>query len=82
MKIRTKELGDKNIIGAQVTKYRKLKSMKQKDFISLLQLEGLDMNPTSASKLEGQTRQVIDKEVLIISKALGVPIANLFPNGF
>jgi len=80
MKTRKNELGDKNIVGAQVTKIRAIRGLKQKDFIALLQVAGADINPTSVSKLEGQTRQVIDKEILIISKVLNVPIGNLFPD--
>jgi len=78
MKTRKNELGDKNIIGAQITKIRISKGLKQKEFISYLQVEGLDINPTSVSKLEGQTRQVTDKEIIVIAKVLGVSPAELF----
>ena len=39
---------------------------------------GLDINPTSYSKLEGQIRIATDKEAYYISKALNVPIEKLF----
>ena len=39
---------------------------------------GLDMNPTSYSKLEGQIRIATDKEVLVASKILNVDINELF----
>ena len=51
MKLRKNEYGDCNIIGRRVEQLRKEKGIKQKDFIAKLQLEGLDMNPTSYSKL-------------------------------
>jgi len=78
MKIRKNKLGNKNVIGAQITRIRKTKGLKQKEFISFLQVEGLDINPTSVSKLEGQTRQVTDKEIIVIAKVLGVLPAELF----
>jgi transcriptional regulator with XRE-family HTH domain len=78
MKIRVKEYGDCNIIGKTVEKLRKERKIKQKDFIARLQVLGLDINPTSYSKLEGQVRIATDKEVLAISKVLCVPIEKLF----
>lgn len=52
--------------------------MKQKDLISRLQIEGLDINPSSFSKIEGQTRQITDIEILIIAKVLEVNVQDLF----
>lgn len=78
MKIRKKEYGDCNLIGKNVEALRKKQGIKQKDFISKLQLYGLDINPTSYSKLEGQVRLANDKEIYVISKILGVKIEDLF----
>jgi len=78
MKQRKKEYGDVNIIGKNVERLRKLNGYKQKDFISKLQVMGLDINPTSYSKLEGQIRLASDKEVYLIAKALNVPLEDLF----
>lgn len=63
MKQRKKAYGDVNIIGKNVERLRKANGFKQKDFISKLQVMGLDINPTSYSKLEGQIRLATDKEV-------------------
>ena len=76
--MRKNEYGDCNIIGIRVEKLRKEKGIKQKDFIAKLQLEGLDMNPTSYSKLEGQIRIATDKEVLAIAKVLEIKTDDLF----
>ncbi len=57
---------------------RKEKGMKQKEFIAKLQLFGLDMNPTSYSKLEGQVRIATDKEIYAIARVLDVDIDSLF----
>ena len=80
MKIRKKEYGDCNIVGKNVERIRKERKITQKDFISQLQLFGLDINPTSYSKLEGQIRIATDKEIFAISKVLDVKIEDLFSN--
>lgn len=80
MKTRTNGYDDRNLIGRRVEALRKARGIKQKDFIARLQVAGLDINPTSYSKLEGQTRIATDKEVLIIAQVLGVPMEELFKN--
>lgn len=57
---------------------RKEKGMKQKEFIAKLQLFGLDINPTSYSKLEGQLRVATDKEIYAIARVLNVQMERLF----
>ena len=79
MKLRKKEYGNCNMIGERVEYLRKAKGIKQKDFIAKLQVAGLDINPTSYSKLEGQLRNATDKEVYIIAKVLNLPMEDLFP---
>lgn len=78
MKTRKKEYGDCNFVGRNIEKLRKEKGIKQKDFISKMQTMGLDMNPTSYSKLEGQLRLATDKEVFFAAKILYVSIDSLF----
>lgn len=78
MKIRKQEYGDANMIGKNVEQLRKTRNIKQKDFISQLQVLGLDINPTSYSKLEGQLRNATDKEVYLIAKVLNVKMEDLF----
>ena len=73
-----KEYGKCNLIGKKVEMLRLQRGIKQKDFIARLQVEGLDINPTSYSKLEGQLRIVTDKELLLIAKVLNVPIEELY----
>ncbi len=81
MKTRKNVYGNQNLIGKNVEKMRKEKGIKQKDFIARLQVEGLDINPTSYSKLEGQVRFATDKEVYIIARVLQVEIEKLFTEG-
>ena len=81
MKTRKKEYGNSNLIGKRVEELRKKAKFKQKDFIAKLQLENLDINPASYSKLEGQIRAATDKEVFVIAKVLQVDISELFKDG-
>lgn len=78
MKLRKSEYGTSNMIGKNVERLRKEAGIKQNDFIARLQTMGLDINPTSYSKLEGQIRIATDKEAYYISKALNIPIEKLF----
>lgn len=78
MKTRKHEYGNANMIGRRVEELRKEKGIKQKDFISKMQVYGCDINPTSYSKLEGQLRNATDKEVYCISKILGIKMEELF----
>lgn len=77
MKHRNEPPGDKNIIGSRVVAIRKAKRMKQKDFLARLQTFGLDISPTSLSRLEGQYRLVQDYELVAIAKALEVSVQEL-----
>ncbi|MBQ9921323.1 MAG: helix-turn-helix transcriptional regulator, partial [Clostridia bacterium] len=75
MKTRKKEYGDCNMVGRNIENLRKSKGIKQKDFISRMQVMGCDINPTSYSKLEGQLRIATDKEIYAAAKILGVDIS-------
>ena len=79
MKTRKQEYGTANVIGKRVEKLRKERGFSQKQFIAKLQLEGVDINATSYSKLEGQIRSATDKEVYYIAKILNLKMENLFP---
>lgn len=78
LKIRKKDYGNANMVGKQIESIRKSHGIKQKDFVSKMQVLGVDINPTSYSKLEGQLRIVTDKELYAISKILGITIDELF----
>ena len=77
MKPRKAKYGDKNICGANIERIRKEIGMKQTTLVGKMQLLGVDINPSSYSKLEGQTRSVTDIELKVISKILGVAIEEL-----
>ena len=77
MKPRKAEYGSKNICGANVERIRKQQGMKQITLISRMQLLGVDINPSSLSKLEGQTRVATDMELKAMARILGVTMEEL-----
>lgn len=76
MKIR-KKYGSKNIIGKNVVRLRNARGMKQRDLLALLQLEGLDMNPTALSDLEGQNRVASDRDIQALLKIFHISFDEL-----
>ena len=81
MKPRKRPLGTANMVGARIEQLRKAKGISQKDFVAQLQLAGIDINPTSYSKLEGQIRIATDKEIYTIAQLLQLPyVDDLFHN--
>lgn len=80
MKSRKQEYGNRNMVGRNIELLRKQKNISQKDFISKIQVMGIDINPTSYSKLEGQLRLATDKEIYVIAKILEVSVDELFEN--
>lgn len=77
MKPRKAGYGNKNICGANVERIRKGLGMKQSALVSQMQLLGVDINPSSLSKLEGQTRAATDMELKAMAKILGVTMEEL-----
>lgn len=77
MKPRKLPLGDMNVVGANITRIRQEKGIKQKDLLAKIQSEGIDITGSCLSKIEGQTRMVTDKELIILAKSLGVDVNEL-----
>ena len=67
-----KNYGDKNLVGKKIYELRIEKEIKQKDFLAQIQTLGVDLNPSSLSKLEGQNRIATDKEIKVIAEILNV----------
>ena len=80
MKPRKADYGDKNICGANIERIRKQLGMKQATLVAKMQLAGVDINPSSLSKLEGQTRVASDIELKAIAQILGVSMETLVEN--
>ncbi len=77
MKPRKAQYGSKNICGANIERIRKEQGMKQSTLVAKMQLSGVDINPSSLSKLEGQIRVASDIELKVIARILGVPMEEL-----
>ena len=77
MKPRKAAYGTKNICGANVERIRKQLGMSQSSLVSKMQLHGVDINPSSLSKLEGQIRSATDIELKALSQILKVPMEEL-----
>lgn len=74
MKHRKLELGDRNLIGKQVTEARMALGMKQVELLAKLQLVGVDMSIPALSLLDGQKRPVSDIELNALADILGVSV--------
>lgn len=74
MNTRRLALGDRNLIGARVTKARKQHGMKQSELLAKLQLAGIDMSAPALSLLEGQKRPVSDIELNALANILQVSV--------
>lgn len=77
---RTNKAIKRNIIGARVREAR-LKhkpSVTQDDLAGKLAGQGILMDRTAVSRIENQTRYLMDYEIAALAKALKVSIAYLF----
>lgn len=74
MKTRQLPLGDRNLVGARVTRAREMRQMLQVDLLAKLQLSGVDISAPALSLLEGQKRPVTDKELCALADCLQVPV--------
>ena len=74
MRLRKQALGTRNLVGARVEMARKSQGMKQKELLAQLQVNGVDMNASGLSKLEGQIRYVTDYELSALANILNVSV--------
>ena len=79
MKPRKQPYGDKNISGAIIERIRKEKHMKQSELALQMQVLGVDINPSSLSKLEGQQREANDMELRAIAHIFAITMNELVP---
>ena len=79
MRPRNQPYGTKNISGAIIEKLRKERGMKQIDLVTKMQVLGVDIDPSSLSKLEGQQRMATDYELRAIAHIFHVSMDDLVP---
>mgnify|MGYP003592604818 CR=1 FL=1 len=70
----------KNIIGAQLRRLRYSKDLTQGELAARCGVAGFDISRGTLSKIEAGLRCVSDKELILLAKALRVPIDQLFEN--
>lgn len=71
-------IGHKNIVGQTVVRLRKQLGWKQNDLLAKLQTNGIDINQSSLSDLEGQKREANDRELKALAQIFGVTIEELY----
>ena len=68
--------GKKNISGRRIRQARRRLSLSQADLAARLQVEGVQIERDSISRIEIGTRFVPDYELLFFAKVLGVSAKN------
>lgn len=66
--------GRKNLCGDRIREARQKKRLSQSDLAARLQIEGVDMERDSISRVEIGTRFVADYELMIFAKVLNVSV--------
>lgn len=70
-------VGDRNVIGHNITRLRQEKNISQGDLVRRIQLLGVEMNQAKLSRIEGGRVSVVDKDMIAIAKALCVSMDEL-----
>ncbi|OSB11671.1 hypothetical protein B2H97_00760 [Paraclostridium bifermentans] len=70
----------RNLIGINLKKYRKLKKLSQRDFVTKLTLLGLNIDQSSFCRIETLQREVYDYEVVYFAKVLNIDVSDLYEN--
>jgi transcriptional regulator with XRE-family HTH domain len=69
----------KNIVGPQVRRLRVAAGLSQEALANRLQVAGWDLSRAGLSKIEAGLRLVIDAEVVVLARVLGVALDELVP---
>ena len=69
--------GRKNICGERVKAARKKLGLSQEELAAKLQIEGINIERDSLSRIEIGTRFVADYELLVLSQVLGITVEYL-----
>ena len=70
-----------NVTGRQIAKVRTQKGLSQDGLAGKCQRAGWDISRGTLAKIEAGVRCVSDSELLLLAKALEVPVSDLFPRG-
>jgi hypothetical protein len=77
---KTAQTPQRNLIGSRIRKARLAckPPVTQDDLAGRLAARGITVDQTAVSRIENQTRYLMDYEIVAIAKALKVPVAHLF----
>ena len=77
---KTGQLAKRNLIGERIRKARLAckPPVTQDDLAGRLAARGITIDQTAVSRIENQTRYLMDYEITAIAKALKVSVASLF----
>jgi transcriptional regulator with XRE-family HTH domain len=68
----------KNIIGKKIKEIREQKNLTQEQLAARLNIHGIKIDRPMITRIESQTRYLLDYELYTIAKALNVSIEDLF----
>ncbi len=68
-----------NLVGPQVARVRRALGLGQGDLAARLTRLGWDASENLVSKIEAGFRRVIDEEIVLLARALGITPGELFP---
>ena len=71
--------GANNLCGRRIAEIRKSKKLSQRRLAIQMQLLGFDVDHYFIRRVENGERFVTDIDLIIFSRALNVPITQLFP---
>ena len=69
----------RNIVGKQVCRLRKLGGLTQDDLTARCWVRGFEIGRSTVSHIETGLRGVSDLEMVMLAKALRVPVTDLIP---
>lgn len=77
---KTSQQSKRNIIGARIRKTRQAcnPSVSQEDLAGRLAAKGIILDQTAISRIESQTRYLMDYEIAAIARSLKVSVGFLF----
>ncbi|WP_347332747.1 helix-turn-helix domain-containing protein [Marinimicrobium locisalis] len=67
-----------NIIGPRAQYMRETQNLTQSELVARCNLLGWDISRGTLAKIEARVRRVTDVEVMLLAKALGTPVEQLF----
>lgn len=69
--------GNNNVCGQNISKYRKILGISQRELADRLQLSGLDIDKNAIQRIESGQRFVTDIEIIFLANVLNKSYAEL-----